>query len=440
MTRRARPTSYPQSIRELYALQSFGIKLGLRNIRGLLRSIGDPHRRIRVIHIAGTNGKGSTAALIAAVLTEAGYRTGLYTSPHLVDFRERMRIDGREISSERVVAWTRRLLPEVWRRRSTFFEAVTAMAFGWFEEEGVDVAVIETGLGGRLDATNVVTPILSVITSIGLEHTAHLGPTISHIAAEKAGIIKPGVPCVLGVRAGTASKVIRRRARSVGANVVDATQFSVRLHEASVEGSRVSLPDATRGRRDVMVGLPGSFQVQNVSTAVASIETLRQQGLPVSEGSIERGFRDVARLTGFRGRLTCVRAHPRVIIDVAHNPPAMRSLASALRALRILPTRTVLGIASDKALASVVKAIGPVTGRVVAVAARTSRARPADDIARACQKAGLPVETSRSVAEGIRKAVRTAGRRGTVLITGSHFVVGEALAYLERRRYLTITQ
>lgn len=440
LTRRSGPATYPQAIRKLYALQSFGIKLGLQNMRGVLRTLGDPHRRLRAIHIAGTNGKGSTAAMLAAILTDAGYRTALYTSPHLVDFRERIRIDGREIPAERVVAWTRRLLPEIRRRQATFFEAVTAMAFGWFADEKVDVAVIETGLGGRLDATNVLSPVLSIITTIGLEHTSILGPTVERIAFEKAGIIKPGTPCVVGVPAGTARGVIQRRARQLGSPIIDAASSPMRVGSRSIEGTDVFLR-GTRGQwTATRVGLPGLFQIGNVRTTLAAVEALRQLQIPIPEGSVARGLRDVSSLTGVRGRLSLVQDLPRIVLDVAHNPEAMRTLAASLRDLGVRPAVTVMGVAADKDLRSIATVIAPMSGEVIAVSARTSRARPASEVAGAFEAVGQNVRSATSVAEGVRWALRRTGRHGIILITGSHFVAGEALAYLERRRYLTISQ
>lgn len=440
LTLRSRPATYSQAIRDLYALQSFGIKLGLRNIRGVLRTIGDPHRRFRAIHIAGTNGKGSTAAMLAAILTEAGYRTGLYTSPHLVDFRERMRIDGREIPAEGVIEWSRRLLPEIWRRQATFFEAVTAMAFGWFADESVDLAVIETGLGGRLDATNVLSPVLSVITTIGLEHTAILGPTVERIAFEKAGILKPATPCVVGVPPGTARRAIERRARELGSPIIDAASSSVRVGPRSISGTDVAFRSARGPWVFTSVGLPGLYQIGNVRTALATVETLRQLSIPIPEGAVVRGLRSIGSLSGVRGRLSLVQEHPRIILDVGHNPAAMRTLTASLRDLGVRPTATVIGVAADKDLRSIAKALRPVSGDVIAVAARTSRARPASEVAAAFELVGRKTIAAPSVAEGIRLAVRRSGRHGTILVTGSHFVAGEALATLERRRYLTISQ
>jgi dihydrofolate synthase/folylpolyglutamate synthase len=378
--------------------------------------------------------------MLAAILTEAGYRTGLYTSPHLVDFRERMRIDGREIPAGRVVEWSRRLLPEIWRRRATFFEAVTTMAFGWFADEEVDVAVVETGLGGRLDATNVLSPVLSIITTIGLEHTSILGPTVDRIAFEKAGIIKPGTPCVVGVPDGPARSVIERRARELGSPVIDASSCPIRLGPRSIEGTEVSMPGASGQWTRIRVGLPGLFQSGNIQTALAAVEALRQVRMPIPQAAVVRGLRDVVSLTGVRGRLSLVRKNPRIILDVGHNPAAMRMLAASLRDLKVRPTATVIGVAADKDLRSIARAIGMVAGDVIAVAARTSRARPASDVSAAFEAVGRNSVVAPSVAEGLRQAIRRSGRHGTLLVTGSHFVAGEALAYLERRRYLTISQ
>jgi dihydrofolate synthase/folylpolyglutamate synthase len=395
---------------------------------------------VRTIHVAGTNGKGSTAAMLAAILTETGFRTALYTSPHLVDFRERMRVDGREIPESDVVRWTRKLMPEVRRRRATFFEAVTAMAFGWFAEQDVDIAVVETGLGGRLDATNVVHPILTVITSIGLEHTAVLGRTIAAIAGEKAGIIKPRVPCVCGAMPEAARQVIGRKARQQGSSLWLSSTVRVRIREERLDGSTIVAGGWSHPTTDLVVGLAGRFQLQNVKTILKSVEVLRTLGLPIPDGSVRRGLRDVQMLTGVQGRFSMVRRRPTVIMDVAHNPDAMHALVSAVRRLRLRVSVAVVGVASDKDVRSIGRALRGIVARVVAVAARTHRSRPAADVARVFRELGLRVTEAPSVADGVRLGMRKAGRKGIVLITGSHFVAGEALSTLERRPYLTISQ
>lgn len=432
--------SYRAALTSLYELQFHGIKLGLTNTRGLLRSIGDPQRRFRVIHIAGTNGKGSTAAMLAAILTESGFRTALYTSPHLVDFRERMRIDGREIPERDVVRWTRRLMPKVRRRQATFFEAVTAMAFGWFADEGADIAVVETGLGGRLDATNVVTPIQTIITSIGLEHTAILGSTLSAIAREKAGIIKPRVPCVIGHLPVTVEKVVRRIARDRGSKVSSSSSHRIRVRRESLEGSVLDAHGPSGIWEELTLDLPGRFQLQNLSTALTSVAALRQEGMPIPDASVRRGLASIRQRIGLRGRWTVIRQHPTTVIDVAHNPAAIHALCDTIRRMRWKPTVVVVGVAADKDIRAIARVLRGTVQKIVAVAARTHRSRPAEETAEEFRRQGFLVLVGRSVADGVRLAMTIAGRSGRVLITGSHFVSGEAIAHLERRPYLTISQ
>ncbi len=432
--------SYRAALTSLFELQFHGIKLGLTNIRDLLKSIDDPQRRFRIIHIAGTNGKGSTAAMLAAILTESGYRTALYTSPHLVDFRERMRVDGCEIPERDVVRWTQRLLPMVRRRQATFFEAVTAMAFGWFADEGVDAAVVETGLGGRLDATNVVTPIQTIITSIGLEHTSILGSTLSAIAREKAGIIKSHVPCVIGSLPVTAEQVVRRIAHDRGSNVFSSLSHRVRVRKESLESSVVDALGPSGMWEKLALDLPGRFQLQNLRTALTSVATLRAAGMPIPDSAVRRGLGGVRKLTGLRGRWSVIRQQPTTVIDVAHNPPAARALSATCRRIGWKPTVVVVGVAADKNIRAIARALRGTVRTVVAVAARTHRSLPAEETAKVFRRRGFLVVVGRSVGDGVRLAMRRAGRSGRVLITGSHFVAGEAVAYLERRSYLTISQ
>lgn len=410
-------------------------------MRRLLRRFGDPHRRFRSIHIAGTNGKGSTAALLASVLTESGYRTALYTSPHLVDVRERMKIDGRPIPRNDFVRILARVYPEIVRREMTFFEAVTAVAFVWFAEQEVDVAVIETGLGGRLDATNVIRPVLSVITSVGLEHTAILGPTIARIAREKAGIIKPGVPVVSGVTSNPAVRVINSTARRRGVPVYQSSGVKVKVRSRSLEGTRADLWSSNRRLSGLWIGLAGGFQIHNARTMLAAVDALTMSGrVQIPDESIRRGLAHVRMQTGFQGRLSTVRRSPVVIVDVAHNPDAMKHLAASVHSLVKGRVTVIIGVASDKDLSSIARWLTPVAGKVIAVAAKSHRSRKASEIAAAFSERGIPASTGESVGRTVLAAVRRAHRKETLLITGSHFVVGEALAALERRRYLTISQ
>ena len=424
-----------QALRTLFARQTFGIKLGLAPTLELLAVYGSPHRNLRVLHVAGTNGKGSTCAMLASVLTEAGFRTGLYASPHLVNFRERMRIDGQMIPEERLAQYAREMMPEIERIGCTFFEGTTAMALRFFAEENVDVVVLETGMGGRLDSTNVVTPMVSIITSIGLDHTRHLGETYEQIAAEKAGIIKAGVPAVVGR--------IRPRLRSVfseAAGTAGADVFFVDNRCRAVPG--VGTPDGVTATfmmdgkelADLEIGLAGAHQVENAAVALTALSLLPDE-LQVSESAIREGFRNIRRNAGIAGRFHRIRTSPDVILDVAHNGDGAKVLVRTLRNSISHPgksVRFVYGAVQDKDVRNVMDIIAPLASHVYAVSADNPRSLPSDEIAFQADDVHIPVSDAGAVSAGVEAALRDLGPDETVVIFGSFFVVGEALAYLEQ--------
>ena len=416
------------------------MKFGLRGIRGLLKDVGNPHRAFSSIHIAGSNGKGSTAAMIAAILTSAGYRVGLYTSPHLMDFRERIRINGVSVSQKTVLGHLGKLRAPIEKRNVTFFEAATALAFLCFAERHVDVAVIETGLGGRLDATNVIKPLLCVITSISLEHAQILGNSLRAIAYEKAGIIKSEVPCVTGVRNSSVLQVIRKTCRLQRSSLMETGRIRCRVNTRNLKGSVVSFTVGGLRLENLRLDLPGEFQARNAVTAVAALPVLSRAGLKIRERDIRGGLRSVRRKTGLHGRLSVHGTRPRLIMDVAHNPAAILSLVGALKKIGIANVTLVFGVMADKQFRRMVQLLSTITGSAIAVQPGTNRAVRAEEIEGEFRRIGVPVRCSLSVREGLNMAKTTAGKNGTVLVTGSHFVVGEALAALEGKKYLTINQ
>src|SRR5512143_3207423 len=316
--------SYQGTIDYLYALQKHGVKLGLANTVTLMARLGNPHRAFRSIHVAGTNGKGSTSAFLASVLQAAGCRTGLYTSPHLVSFTERIRVDGAPIPEARVVELAERVR-EAYSRSAgtgrdgamspTFFEVTTAVAFCYFAEEGVDIAVVEVGMGGRLDSTNVVTPLVSVITNIDIEHTEYLGGTLEQIAGEKAGIIKPGVPVVTGAMQPEAKGVIEREAAAKGSPVY---LLAREFRAVNVVAGREQVFDyrgLDAAYRGLHVRMLGRHQVDNASLALAAVECLRDAGVAVDETAVRRGLERAL----WEGRLERVAQGPDIYLDGAHN-------------------------------------------------------------------------------------------------------------------------
>jgi dihydrofolate synthase/folylpolyglutamate synthase len=426
-------SSFDASVRYLYALQNRGMKFGLRNTRILLKALGDPHRKFPSIHVAGTNGKGSTSAFLASILQEAGYRTGLYTSPHLLRFTERVRINGVEISPRRVIAYVRRLRPEIERTGATFFEATTAIAFCYFADEEVDVAVVETGLGGRLDATNLLLPMISVITSIGKDHTDVLGKTLEEIAAEKGGIIKRNRPVITQVRQAGAEAVLRRIARvrrSPYFRAGNVSPLKRRLPEGSV---RVRFTRGVLAGRTAELGLHGTYQARNAQTAVAAISILERRGRlkRVSPMHVVRGLARVHENTGIRGRFEFfMSGGARTLVDVAHNPDGIRALADAVRSRIGRPAVIVFGVMADKDAGQMLRRLRRIGRRIVVVAPVGHRALSAEVLGKQAREAGFTVHVSGSVARGLSWA-QSMARGRTVLVTGSHYVIGEAMEVLK---------
>ncbi len=409
----------------LYGLQTRGMKFGLANITSLLEAAGNPHTKFPAIHVAGTNGKGSTSAFLSSILMEHGLRTGLYTSPHLVRFTERIRINGTEMPVHRLVSYARRLRPVIEAVGATFFEATTAICFLYFADEKIDIGVIETGMGGRLDSTNVIIPLVSVITNISLEHREYLGNTLSAIAREKGGIIKEGVPCVTGEQSALGvlrSIAARRRSPLSTARRVTASPTG--------RSGRISWTSGVFGKVTARPGLRGSYQRENVRLAIAALEAVARRGFPrrITRTAVEKGIRNVVVNTGMRGRFE--RIGKTVLLDVAHNPAGMRTLARAIREEKFRISSVVFGVLKEKEVAPMIEALRSVAPMVVAVAPKSERARPVDEI----RIDSIPATTASSVGSGLSYALRHNGEGEVILVTGSHYVVGEALEWLRRKK------
>ncbi len=401
-----------QSIAYLYSLQKFGMKFGLRNIRALLSAAGDPQKKFPSIHIAGTNGKGSTSSMTAAILTAAGYSVGLYTSPHLVSFRERIRINGTMIPQKELVRLVRLLKPEIDARQATFFEAATAVAFRYFAEQQVDIAVIETGLGGRLDSTNIITPLVSVITTIAKDHQEQLGDTLTAIAEEKGGIIKRHVPVVAGWIGGAPLRTLNDIAQLRHAPFHSAKNFNI--------------------PRGTVLDLYGEFQERNARTAVAAV-TLISHSMPVGDAAIRNGLANTTRLSGIRGRFELRKGKPDILIDVAHNPEGMLTLSDELMRLKRKKIVIVFGVMKDKDYHSMLNALIPVRPLVIAAQPQGERALPVQDVVVECRRIGLTVTASKDVPDAVRIGRTRAGKTGLLVIAGSNFLAGEVLPLLENK-------
>jgi dihydrofolate synthase/folylpolyglutamate synthase len=392
--------NYRDALAWLYGSQTFGIKLGLDNTRRLLAAAGDPQDRLKFLHVAGTNGKGSTCAMMDAVLRAAGHRTGLYTSPHLADFRERIRVDGVMIP-EAAVAEGLTLLREAaanWDHAPTFFEIATVLAAWWFAREEVEFVVWETGMGGRLDATNAVTPLVSVLTPVGLDHEKWLGGTLPLIAAEKAGILKQGVPAVSAPQADEVRAVFTAQAAAVGAPL------------AFVDSPWESGP----------VGLAGSHQKWNAALALAA---LRAAGVSFTGKAAHAGLAGVV----WPGRFQ--RIGENLVVDGAHNPAAVSALVTTWREVfGDARGRLVFGALRDKDAAQLLSMLRPIADEVWLVPVSGERGASVDELRPAAEAAGFKVVREATVPSALA-AARKAG--GPVLVTGSLFLAGEVLALLE---------
>lgn len=420
---------------ELFAMTFHaGIKPGLERIEQLCASIDHPEACLPVIHVAGTNGKGSTSAMLASILQHAGYRVGLYTSPHIVQFNERIRINGTMISDDDILRLARPLMDLAQNIGGTFFEVTTAMALAYFAEHRVDVAVIETGLGGRLDATNVVTPLVSVITGIDYDHMEYLGTTLPQIAGEKAGIIKQGAPAVLGPLLAVGDVAEATAVRRVFTTAAEraGTTLTYAPDVVRVEVDRIT-PDLTMVASVLMddalqyfdVELAGAHQAANIATVMATLPALRSIFF-VTEDHISNGLRTIRATTGTTGRIHLLRRDPVVVVDVSHNPGGIESLITTVRAAGYSDHtwQVVFGAMRDKDVAGMLRALAPAVDTLHLCAPALQRALDTNALELFAIEAGMSSVLSHT---SVAQAVLAAEQQGPTLICGSFHVADEAL-------------
>ncbi len=409
--------NFSTSLDYLYGLQRFGIKLGLENMRALKSRLPLLQRPLPCIHVAGTNGKGSVSVMLAEILKHAGLRVGLYTSPHLHCFTERIRIDGVPVCRDEVALLAERIRLAAGDVPITFFEATTAMALLAFREQRVDVAVIETGLGGRLDATNIVEPQLCILTPISYDHTEHLGETLSGIAAEKAGILKPGVPVVVGRQDPEALEVVMSAASALDASVCLAGR------DFSWEGAHDSLSVAVGVNRidDLPCPLAGRHQLDNFSQAVAAAIKLREQGMPINDSAI----REAGRAAIWPGRLEWWPCQPRILTDVSHNRAGIGCLADYLNDQEVRKIHLVAGLSGERVPEEVMMPLENFVAAVYAVPVCYETSVPTARIAGWAAGLGRPCAEFPSAEAGLAAAVAAAGDECPVVVCGSLYLVAE---------------
>jgi dihydrofolate synthase/folylpolyglutamate synthase len=423
----------------LLSLEKLGMKMDLENIRALMAFCGNPHLNLKAVHVAGTNGKGSTCAMLSSVMQSAGMKVGLYTSPHIVSLTERIKINGKGISNIELASLVNYFKEKILEIRATFFEALTAIAFKYFADQRVDIAVIETGLGGRLDATNIIEPLISVITSIGLDHTEILGETLEKIALEKAGIIKPEVPVVVNVNEESLKEIFRKIAQEKGStiyfvdDVSDLKYSSVTLNEIVLDACIFN-----REYTNVRVGLGGEFQILNTLTTLVTLQVMPRPGIYITWDAIYSGLRRVRENVNHNGRLQVVSDDPLILLDVGHNPDAMVILSSSVKSLASEREGVLLfGAMRDKDVKTMLKIIAPGFTHVALTQLKTARSLTLDELKLISDDIKLTAEIFSNSSEALSEAIRKVEKNGFLLVTGSHYLAGEIMPQLQNM-HLTI--
>jgi dihydrofolate synthase/folylpolyglutamate synthase len=422
---------YSQSLHYLYSLQKFGMVFGLTQVTRILEVLGNPHEEIEAIHIGGTNGKGSTAAMMASILEREGYRVGLYTSPHLIHFTERIKVNGVEIEEEEVAILTESMKERIEASgitpSFTFFDFTTAMALLYFSQKRVDLAILEVGLGGRLDSTNVVNPLLSIITNVTKDHEEILGKSLLKIAGEKAGIVKEGRPLITAAIQPRVLQLFSKICREKNAPFY---RVGKEFRYEPFEEKGFHYEGIHRKLWSLHLNLPGLHQIMNATTALAAMEILEDLGYPVSTEAMIGGLKEVH----WPGRLEMVRVSPRVVLDGAHNPAGARALRESLeKEFRYHRLILLFGIMKDKDMKSILQTLAPLANHIILSKPHVERASSPDLLLEALGGNGKKAEVIEDLLPAIEKGLSLTHPEDLLCITGSLYTVGEARDYLLSR-------
>lgn len=428
---------YQQTLQYLYNIApmfqqvgSGAYKAGLTTTYQLDEYFGHPHHKFKTIHIAGTNGKGSTSHTLAAILQSAGYRTGLFTSPHLLDFRERIRINGECISEKFVIDFVEQYKSFFELLHPSFFELTTAMAFHYFALSKVDIAVIEVGMGGRLDCTNIITPMLSLITNISLDHTQFLGQTLTEIAGEKAGIIKPQIPVIVSETVPETHSVFVNKAIELHAPITFANEKPI-IHTTTYDSEGSPIYQTADGHK-FRGELQGDYQLMNMNLVLSAIKELQHQGLYITNAHINRGLSSVNELTGLRGRWQILGTHPYIVCDTGHNIGGISQIVKQLKRYKYHRLHIVIGMVNDKDISGVLQLL-PKDATYYFTCASVARALPATQMKNLGKKAGLTGLSYESVDKAFNSACKAATQDDFIYVGGSTFIVADLLRFLEKK-------
>lgn len=416
--------SYKSCVEYLFSLERAGIKYDLKNIRKLSELSGNPYKKLKAIHIAGTNGKGSTASMVASVLKESNYKVGLYTSPHIKDFRERIRINGKMVSKDYVINYTNELYNEIEKIKPSFFEATTAMAFKYFADNEVDFAVIECGLGGRLDSTNILKPIVSVITSISIDHSEYLGNTIKSIAMEKAGIVKSGVPCVAGSLSDYAKGIVSRVCREKKSEFIDSSRVNLKSRFIGDEGFELSVGDF---KEKMILPLNGEYQMANVKTTFVVLCCLMGRGYAmIVFADFKKGLQNLKSNTGYEYRFEKISDKPQIVLDVSHNAEGLSKLKESLKLMKYRKLVIIFGMMFDKEIGKCINELEKLNGFVIFTKPDYKRAGEPEGFVKYVSKRTSFV-LKENVEESFKYAKSISKEDDLILITGSFFMVSDFL-------------
>lgn len=424
--------TYQEALATLYnrlpafhRLGASAIKSGTKNIVALCEALGNPHQQFRSIHVAGTNGKGSTSHMLSAVLQSAGYKVGLHTSPHLKSFTERFKINGEPVPEEEIAAFVTQHMALIEAVQPSFFEISVALAFDYFARKQVDVAVIEVGLGGRLDSTNIITPDLSVITNISFDHMDILGDTLGKIAFEKAGIIKPKVPVVISETHPETAPVFVEKANETQSDIMFADQIFEVVESGFVAGAlHLSIKSTSSVINKYKLDLVGGYQSKNILGVLQSVVVLNQIGYHISDEALKKGLADAAKLSQLKGRWQILGHQPTIVADVAHNYSGLSETMTQINSYEFENLHMVLGFVKDKDISGILR-LFPKEAYYYFCAADLPRSLAAADLAALAQKEGLEGEIYDSVQEAVSEAKRRAKKGDFIYIGGSTFVVAE---------------
>ncbi len=402
------------------------IKKYLHNTVALCDALDNPHRKFKSIHVAGTNGKGSVSHMLAAILQTAGYKTGLYTSPHLHDFRERIKVNGEMITEEYVIDFTQRIQPLIEEIEPSFFEITVAMAFEYFKQQKVDIAVIEVGLGGRLDSTNIITPELSIITNIGWDHMNLLGDSLEKIAGEKAGIIKQHIPVVVGETLPETKPVFEQKANEMQSPLHFAyNEFNVTGKKTIDHKLVVDVEERkTKSTFQYSLDLPGIYQTKNILTVLSSVRQLQEQGWNISEEYVQTALASSKQINGLHGRWEVIHEHPTVVMDVGHNEDGVKQIVTQLTEISYNKLHIIIGMVKDKEIEKVL-ALLPTEAQYYFTKAHIPRALPETDLKIKASAFNLHGESFENVNTAIATAMQHAAKDDLILVCGSVFLVGE---------------